>query len=145
MQRTVRNIAPTEILLGREDSGAEHILHYVSLKETMEVLLQDKSIVSNMAEFKNKKSRLGSNVLSDYKDGSIYRKLYETHESEDTVFVDITCCQDEFEPWNVLGSSKTLHKTLALYFSLSNIDADHWLSEKARKYSLGYAVRVKIS
>jgi hypothetical protein len=112
-------IAPNEILLGRSDKGEEHKFHYIPLRESLEVILSSKRFPIEAQRKPNYKPH----ILKDYTDGKIYKDIYAkstTIESE----IDLIFFADELETCNPLGSSRTIHKILAVYYTIGNFAAE---------------------
>ncbi|XP_030833875.1 uncharacterized protein LOC764597 isoform X1 [Strongylocentrotus purpuratus] len=113
-KRTFSYVAPIEINLGRDSSGKSYFFHYVPILETLKVICQDKSVQKHFVS-----TRL-ENGLGDISDGQIYQQCAFFKENPEAL--QIILYQDSFEIVNPLGSARTKHKILAVYYTLGNID-----------------------
>lgn len=115
-------VSPISIKLGRNNSGKDNYLYYVPIKDSIQSVFTNKSVMQEYLHTKNcsgeKFCEENSRMLEDVTDGYAYKKT--TLFNENTDALKIILYQDAFEVCNPLGSSKKKHKILAVYFTLVN-------------------------
>lgn len=104
-------VKPETISLGKNKINEERHFMYIPIEKTLSVILKD---ISNTDEFFNSESV--EKIYSDINDGEVFHNLSKDHGK----FVGLMLYQDEFEIVNPIGSSRTKHKVLAFYYSLTN-------------------------
>ncbi|KAJ8050214.1 hypothetical protein HOLleu_03327 [Holothuria leucospilota] len=103
-----------EVYLGKDQSNKDCYYHYVPLKDTIKSLFQDNLV---RAQFDCQPTKQPYSFC-DFDDGEcVKNNTFFT--SEETL--KILLFQDAFEIANPLGSARTKHKILAVYFSLGNL------------------------
>ena len=107
-------ISPHSILLGKDDSNTNRMLHYVPIKES-QALFRDPSV---QEQYLAKKQSI-PDVFEDFTDGEVFK----SHElfGVDHEALPLILYQDAFEVVNLLGSAKSKHKILAVYFTLGSL------------------------
>lgn len=109
---------PEAIPLGRNIAGKLKYCHYVSLLETLTVILENESMT-----LKSKLNVTNPCVLKDITDGKVLKEnpLFKSDGSA----LSVILFQDAFEVVNPLGSAKKKHKVLAVYYTLGNIPPEY--------------------
>lgn len=104
-------VEPQKVVLRRDSNHKPCHFHYVPLEQTIRTLLSDSSIQYQI-KYPRKHEE---NLYIDFSDGN----LNKTYNDEDTI--KIIMYQDAFEVCNPLGSAKSKHKLLAVYYTLANL------------------------
>ena len=86
------------------------------IKESLHALFTDESVIFQFLNPLNPKP----NVFCDFTDGSVYKSNAKVQEGK---CINLILFQDAFEIANPLGSAKSKHKILAVYFILGNLYA----------------------
>ena len=110
-----RYVDPVQKFLGYNQYGKPCKFHYVSLKQTLMSLLQDKSVM----ECLESSSFVEQEVFRDLHDGKVYKHICQT--VEHSSFLELILYQDAFEVVNPLGSARKIHKVVAVYMALANL------------------------
>ena len=113
-KKTFPYIDPEEVVLGHTRNGKPITYHYVPIEKVLMAFhskLGD-DCVSNCPT-------TNESVLGDIHDGSVYQN-HPLFSSQMKAF-QVILYQDAFEVVNPLGSAKTKHKLLAVYFILGNL------------------------
>ena len=108
-------IEPIGIRLGADDRGIPKYMHYVPIRESLTAFLGDQTVIEQCI---NSATSGFNGVYSDFTDGKIFRQ-------DGSDCIRIMLYQDAFEVANPLGSAKSKHKILAVYYSLGNLMAKH--------------------
>jgi len=111
-----RYVAPVQKFLGYNQYGKPCKFHYVSLKQTLMSMLQDKSVM----ECLEWSSFVEQEVFRDLHDGKVYKHICQT--VEHSSFLELILYQDAFEVVNPLGSARKIHKVVAVLYYIW-----HWL------------------
>lgn len=109
-------VGPNKIILGVNRFHKECHFHYVSILETLKVLLTDSNFMKAFKESKNIESH--ANYITDYHNGSIYKNnlLFSQNNC-----LELIIFQDAFEVCNPLGSAKKKHKLVGFYYMVGNL------------------------
>ena len=108
-------IEPIGIRLGADDRGIPKYMHYVPIQGSLTAFLVDQTVIEQCI---NSATSGFNGIYSNFTDGKIFRQ-----NSSDCI--RIMLYQDAFEVANPLGSAKSKHKILAVYYSLGNLMAKH--------------------
>jgi hypothetical protein len=108
-------IEPVAIKLGRNSYANDVWYHYVPIKESLCILLQDSSVREQI----DNPLPVEDGVLQDLADGSVCKTNVLFCENRNAL--RIILYQDSFEVVNPIGSAKKKHKLLAVYFTLANL------------------------
>ncbi|XP_064472077.1 uncharacterized protein LOC135386209 [Ornithodoros turicata] len=100
----------------RSDQKEHGTMHYVPLTVTMQRMLRDPSVTSQL-EALNSRNDAGMS-FSDFTDGSLFKDADISFSSNE---IQLMLYQDSFEVVNPLGSAKQKHKILGVYFTLGNL------------------------
>lgn len=106
-------VEPVEVFLGRNRSGQKRHYHYIPILETLKVILKQQGFDQHSPS-----SNSEDDVLCDVTDGWAIKS--NAMFSSDPDSLKVMLFQDAFEVANPLGSAKTKHKVLAVYFTLGN-------------------------
>ena len=111
-------VKPKCVCLGRDHLEGAICCHYIPIKDTLCMLLNDKS-VQKWVLHTPQPNCSDQKVLSDFTDGCSFKAncFFKTNSPS----LQLILFQDAFEVVNPLGSSKTKYKVLAVYMSLGNI------------------------
>jgi hypothetical protein len=105
-------IAPTEIVLGHDTNQKKHSYQYVSPLDSLKSILKNENHITfnenNTQQFK---------CYNDISDGSVY----QNNEIFNEPSIKLILYQDAFECVNPLGSAKTKHKLVGVYYTLGNL------------------------
>ncbi|CAL1293885.1 unnamed protein product, partial [Larinioides sclopetarius] len=106
-------IEPVEYVLGRNKNNKTCTFHYIPIVQSI------LTFISNHSVNKQLENPLATNnkILSDFIDGTVYT----SNDFFKSDSLKILLYQDSFETVNPLGSGKTKHKILAIYYTLGNI------------------------
>lgn len=113
-------VEPKEINLNsRDPHDRSAVVQYVSVKETLEVMLQDPSVQEQVdksfVEVNN-----NPNLIKNYTDGSVFKKRNVPQKR-----IDIFLFQDAFNgATNPIGSAKNKYKTLGVYMTVGNLNPE---------------------
>lgn len=112
-------LPPVEFDLS-EDSNPDHKLQYVYIRQTLATIFEDPTVQKDIeASFLRRPSN--SDEVSNYTDGSLFQQ--EDHQQEE---LHLHLYQDSYNPvMNALGSAKNKYKSLAVYFTLGNLEASN--------------------
>lgn len=115
-------VAPIKLLLGRDDKHNQCFAYYVPIKDSIKALLNSNNLLEKALIIPDASN---SNSLNDLEDGYIVKRI--TSNIHPLPALNIILYQDAFEICNPLGSSKTKHKVIGMYYRLnilsrSNID-----------------------
>lgn len=126
-------VEPVEYMLGKNKYNRVCTFHYVPIIKSILTLISNKSVVKQL------ENPLATNnkTLSDFQDGTIYA----TNKFFQSSTLKILLFQDSFESVNPLGSGKTKHKILAIYYTLGNIYP--WFRSKVEPLQLILLCRQK--
>lgn len=103
-------VEPVEVFLGRNRSGQKRHYHYIPILETLKVILKQQGLDQHSPS-----SNSEDDVLCDVTDGWAIKS--NAMFSSDPDSLKVMLFQDAFEVANPLGSAKTKHKVLAVYFT----------------------------
>lgn len=108
-------VEPREVNLDKENPDSNLKLQYVSIKQTLSVLLKDPSVQKEVdASFL--RTQENEEKVSDYTDGALFQS--EDHPPKE---IRIFLYQDGINPvMNVLGSAKNKYKDINVYFTVAN-------------------------
>lgn len=117
-KREFNFVSPVAIPLGDNACGKQQCCHYVPILESLKYFCQDNSV----------KKYLNSTNCNTT-DGDLYYDIQSGRVFQQNIFfkefptaLQIILFQDSFEVVNPLGSSKTKHKVLAVYYTIGNLD-----------------------
>lgn len=111
-------VEPQEIDLFPSGTGKSRKAHYVSIRQSLDMLLKDPKVKAAVLKSFDYKSE-NSHILSDYMDGSAYQDHRKLHEGP---CLQLFLFQDAFD-FNAFGPSTGVYKPVGFYFSLGNIPA----------------------
>lgn len=126
-------VEPVEYMLGKNKNNRACTFHYVPIIKSILTLISNKSVVKQL---ENPLATINKR-LSDFKDGTVYA----TNKFFKSSTLKILLFQDSFESVNPLGSGKTKHKILAIYYTLGNIYP--WFRSKVEPLQLILLCRQK--
>ncbi|KAK3925300.1 Zinc finger protein 76 [Frankliniella fusca] len=113
-------VQPKEIFLGRDVDGSKKLAHYVSIRESIEVMLRDPKIKKMVLDsFENKPP---STILSDITDGTAFAEHKKQHHGGKCIFINLF--QDGFD-YNAFGPSIGVYKPLGFYFAIGNLKPEY--------------------
>lgn len=110
-------VEPKKVFLGRDENRTERFAYYVPVLNTLKGMLDSSFWQGLMLGDPNDVSK--TDVLCDCHDGKVF--MSNTFFQENPSCLKLVLYQDAFEVVNPLGSAKTKHKVLAVYFSLLNM------------------------
>jgi len=116
-------VEPQTIRYNPENPLVTDSFQYISLLDSLRVLLQNKDILSQiLAPVESK-----PHIVSSFSDGVIYQQhpIYQAHPKA----LQLVLYADEFDVVNPLGVHASVHKILAFYFTIANISR-HLQSKK---------------
>ena len=147
---------PMEIVLNKDevkDGAVKDVLHYVPMKDALQNLMQDKTVMK-MFEIEKRQSR-PTDVICDIKDGTLYKKSPFFTYDQNTY--GLIFYSDGVEIKNPLGAARGTYKVVQVFFTLvdvprnqrSNIDklqlAMVFKEKLLKKYSYETILRRMIS
>ena len=108
-------LKPVAIRLGIDAQNKPCAYHYIPVKESLKLLLEDQTVYSQVKY----PQTYNDNLYSDFTDGSVVKNnpFFEPRNSK----LQLLLYQDSFEIVNPLGSARTKHKILAFYYTLGNL------------------------
>ena len=112
------HVKPITIVLSDKQNSAKESYQYVPINESLQVLLEDQTFVSQKAA---DPYYYQEDVIKDVRDGSCF--LSNKFFTENPEAVPILLFIDELEVCNPLGAGKTKHKINCSYFSTLNIQS----------------------
>ena len=121
LRENFKFIEPTEIVLNREavKKGAKkECYHYVNIIDSFRALIEDKNVIDAIEEAGNEKP-LDDDLLSDIKDGSLYKNLDYFKQNPEALVG--TFYSDAIEIVSPLGAGKGRQKLLQVFWSLAEI------------------------
>lgn len=104
-----------QIYLGKNKNHKDCHYHYVSILETLKILMLDTYV--NKQLLLPEDNRIVNDIYVDYTDGLVYRNNIFFNIKK----LEIILYMDAFEVCNPLGSAKVKHKIMAVYFILGNL------------------------
>lgn len=107
-------VKPLPVYVGMTSKNKARHCHYIPIRKSIEALVQDQSIANQCLS----PCCSTDKILRDFTDGSIYKKC--TMDSS-KAYLPLILFQDSFEIVNPLGSAKTRHKVLGVYFVLGSL------------------------
>lgn len=110
IKRNMKFVECNEIALS---SLEDAVYHYIPLEKSLRNLMSDKTLKSQFISGDGETNKKG--VFSDFHDGSVYKTT--TNEK----MLQLILYQDSFEVVNPLGSAKSTHKLLGVYYTLANL------------------------
>ena len=118
LKKNMLYVAPVPVKLGnlKNKRGKQKHFYYVPIKESLCSLFSDKSVVEEYIHSLN--INHNANELQDILDGSVYKNNQFFQSNPRSLQIILYC--DAFEVVNPLGSAKSKHKILAVYYSLAN-------------------------
>ena len=113
-------VEPQTVRYNVESSVFTSTFQYIPLQDSLQALLTNKQISSQLLQQVPKKP----NILSDFSDGTVYREhpVYQNHPQA----LQIVLYADEFDVVNPLGVHASVHKVLVFYYTVANIDRHLW-------------------
>ncbi|KAE8742971.1 hypothetical protein FOCC_FOCC011401 [Frankliniella occidentalis] len=113
-------VEPKEIFLGLDENGRKKLAHYVSIRESINIMLQDPQVKNMVLDsFKIKKN---PDILSDITDGSAFAKHMEQHHGGKCLYINLF--QDGFD-YAAFGPSQGVYKPIGFYFVIGNIKPEY--------------------
>lgn len=108
-------LEPVAIRLGFDAQNKPSLYHYIPVKESIKLLLADQTVYKQVKYPETYKDGL----YSDFTDGNAVKNnsFFEPGHS----VLQLLLYQDSFEVANPLGSARTKHKILAVYYILGNL------------------------
>ena len=115
-QTHMNYVRPETVCLGRDHIRGAVCYHYVPVKKTLMMLMNDKAVQNHVQQL-HQSCKTG--LLSDYTDGTAFKKndFFKANSRS----LHLILFQDAFQVVNPLGSSKKKYKILAVYLSLGNL------------------------
>ena len=110
-------VSPEEVYLGRDDCQNHRYYQYVSIKESLKIILNYKSF--KVQYLQQQRFQPDPNIMEDITDGSAFKS--NSYFTVNNKALKLILYQDSFEVVNPLGSAKTKHKILAVYYTLADI------------------------
>ncbi|CAN7978301.1 unnamed protein product [Ixodes persulcatus] len=109
-------VEPVSVHLGRSRAKKERFAQYVPIKETLKMLLENRSVSQVLSE--PRKGSRANGLLEDFCDGASYQRnvIFTSNNPS----LQIMIYQDAFEVVNPLGSARKVHKVVGVYFTLAN-------------------------
>jgi len=108
-------VEPQTIRYNTENPLVTDSFQYISLLDSLRVLLRNKDILSQvLAPVESK-----PHIVSSFSDGAIYQQhpIFQAHPKA----LQLVLYADEFDVVNPLGVHASMHKVLAFYFTVANI------------------------
>ena len=105
-----------EINLCKNPSDSSHLLHYIEIKETLEIMLSDPT-VQRVVDDSFQKTPSDGSVLKDYTDGSVFRNSNTPQKR-----IDLLVFMDAFNCVESLGAAKLKHKIHGVYMTIGNLE-----------------------
>ena len=90
---------------------------YIPLKNTLQMLFNNKSIFTLISEYSNKYNN--NDYLTDYNNGSVWESLTKDKNEDNIIIINLQFYVDEFGISNPIGSNPT--KITGVYFVIGNI------------------------
>lgn len=116
-------VEPKEFYFGRNEAGKKRIAHYISIKQTLEVLLRDEDVKKMVLEsFEREIGTSSSSVLQDYFNGSGY-VAHQCKHHEGHKCLQLLLFEDAFE-FSPFGPAAGVHKPIGFYYSLGNLSTE---------------------
>ncbi|XP_074657114.1 uncharacterized protein LOC141910282 [Tubulanus polymorphus] len=112
-------VEPVSLRLGVNSNNKEQFCHYVPIKDKLSAMLSDRTVVDQLENYHQSINE----TYRDIFDGRVYKNIELFQRLQ--VSLKIILYQDSFEVVNPLGSAKTKHKILAVYFNLANFLPHH--------------------
>ena len=113
-------VSPLEVYLGRNECQRLKYYQYVPIKDSLKNLFSFKSVES---QYLAQTLLRCENVYEDITDGEVFKS--NPFFSENPMALKLILYQDSFEVVNPLGSAKSKHKILAVYYSLADLLPHH--------------------
>lgn len=120
-QKRFPYVDPKEHCFGTNQSVKKRRAHFVSIRETLKILLKDEKFKAQVLKSFEKKGN-ESCVLEDISDGQAFMKHKCEHPNGKCI--QLLMFQDAFE-FNAFGPSASLFKTIGFYYLVANLDADY--------------------
>ena len=117
-KNSMQYVPPVEICFGYNSDGVKLIMHYVPIIESLRLLF-----MNNRQHVLLGRHTSECGIFTDICDGSVLQNNCLTGQVEECF--KIILYQDSFEIVNPLGSSKRMHKLLAVYYTLANIKPEN--------------------
>ncbi|KAK3929478.1 Zinc finger protein 236 [Frankliniella fusca] len=114
-------VEPKEIYFGGNEAGKKRVAQYVSIRETLQILLKDKDI-KRMVLQSFERNNETSSIFQDYHDGSAYSAQVSTYESNKCL--QLLLFEDAFD-FAAFGPSAGKHKPIGFYYMLGNLPAEY--------------------
>lgn len=114
-------VQPEEIYFGVNDAGKKRVAQYVSIKETLQVLLRDEEIRKMILKSFQREGNTPT-VLEDFCDGSGYAAHKCQH--ADGKCLQLLLFQDAFD-FAAFGPSAGVHKPIGFYWTLGNLPSEY--------------------
>jgi hypothetical protein len=108
-------VSAIPVRLGVDNSSKVVGYHYVPIKETLKVMLQDPSVWAQLTN----PLPVVDGVLQDLQDGVVHKNNNFFTDNKTTLKVILY--QDSFEVVNPIGAARKKHKLLGVYFTLANL------------------------
>ena len=113
-KKKYKHVPPKRIFVGYSKYGKRRYVHYVPIQETLECMLQDESVRSQIRASFKKKSRPG--IYADFTDGHLFKSRFAGKKVIYLLFF-----QDGLELVNPLGAARVKHKAIGMYYTLGNL------------------------
>ena len=133
-------VQPVEIVLNPDDVRIGHLkdcIHYVPIKESLKVLMEDKTFIE---VFENSRHEKVTSTLEDLKDGAAYRN--NDFFCQNPEAMTLLLYSDAVELTNPLGSGRLKHKVVQVFWSVCDIPKRH--RSQIDKLQLGLVFREKL-
>lgn len=110
VQRNFHYVHPESVYVGISSRNKTRYCHCVPVKKSLQALLNDDSVLKQCLDTQF----VDNNVLSDFTDGSVYKKCTESG-GRHPRFLSLILYQDSFKIANPLGSAKQKYKVMGFY------------------------------
>ena len=131
------NVKSETVVLSSRDDPKKESYQYVSVKDSLKVLLEDESFIKQKV---NDPYYFDENVIKDVRDGDCF--LTNTFFNDNPEAVPLLVFVDELEICNPLGAGKTKHKINCTY--VSNLEVQPALRSKVKSIQLVSLVLSKV-
>lgn len=119
-QRNFSCVHPQAISLGTDENRKERYAQCIPITEALKAMLKDPVVWQECTKPIKDTTCTSAHVLNYVCDGSVFKSNAVFMDSG--VTLKLVLYQDAFEVVNPLGSAKTKHKIVGVYFMLANFD-----------------------
>ncbi len=135
-------VEPQELILGHSETGKANTMQYVSIIDTLKLILKKEDILTEVLYFQ----RSADGKMYDYCDGSAFANnpLFQDHSPEHPVIL-LHMFNDDFTCVNQLRNISKKYKINATYFVVGNLERMHRSKlDMINLVSLAKAMHVKL-